>query len=188
MTAAVRDPFLDPRAGALLARWGAPRRALFLDRDGVVNIDHGYVHTPERTEFLPGIFARVRAAIADGAMAIVVTNQAGIGRGYYDEAAFLEYTAWLHRRFAEEDAPLLATYWCPHHPQAGLGDYRVACACRKPQPGMLLAARARFRIDMAGSTMIGDKDSDMEAARAAGVAHRVQLSEDRAGRSYKVVQ
>ena len=143
---AIRAPYLDPAAPTLLARWTTPRRALFLDRDGVVNRDHGYVHTPEQTEFLPGIFERVRAALADGAMAIIVTNQAGIGRGYYHEAAFLDYTAWVHARFAEHGAPVLATYWCPHHPEHGIGHYRIACGCRKPAPGMLLAARDRFGI------------------------------------------
>lgn len=176
MSIAIREPYLDPQADALLAGWTRPRRALFLDRDGVINIDHGYVHTPERTQFLPGIFQRVRDAHAQGLMPIVVTNQAGIGRGYYDEAAFLAYSAWMHARFAEQQAPLLATYWCPHHPEHGLGGYRVACDCRKPRPGMLLAACARFDIHMGESLMIGDKDSDLQAGCSAGT--RAMLAVD----------
>jgi D-glycero-D-manno-heptose 1,7-bisphosphate phosphatase len=152
----------------------APRRALFLDRDGVINLNHGYVHTPERTDWLPGIFERVREAHAAGYLPIIVTNQAGIGRGYYDEAAFLDYTAWVHARFAEQGAPLLATVWCPHHPDAALGDYRVDCACRKPAPGMLLAAAQAFALDLPGSLLVGDKASDLDAGRAAGLT-RVQL-------------
>src|SRR5690606_24836828 len=131
-------PFLDPAAEALLAAAPMPRKALFLDRDGVININHGYVHAPERTDWVPGIFELVADAHARGYLPIVVTNQAGIGRGHYDEAAFLAYTGWVHAQFAQRGAPLLATFWCPHHPDAGIGGYRVACNCRKPEPGMLL--------------------------------------------------
>jgi D-glycero-D-manno-heptose 1,7-bisphosphate phosphatase len=153
----------------LLASRPGPRNALLLDRHGVINVNHGYVHTPARTDWLPGIFDRVREAHVAGYLPIVVTNQAGIGRGYYDEAAFLDYTAWMHARFAEQGAPLLATYWCPHHPDAGIGDYRVACVCRKPAPGMLLAAARDFGIDLTASIFVGDSPSDMDAGLAAGV-------------------
>ena len=99
----IRAPFLDPAADAILAAASAPRRALFLDRDGVINVNHGYVHTAALTEWVPGVFELVAEAHARGYLVIVVTNQAGIGRGYYDEAVFLEYTAWMHARFAERD-------------------------------------------------------------------------------------
>lgn len=165
----IRQPYLDPMAATLVAAWDTPRRALFLDRDGVINLDHGYVHSAAATDFVPGIFALVAAAHARGFRPIVVTNQAGIGRGYYDEAAFLAYTAWMHGEFARRGAPLLATFWCPHHPDAGRGDYRVGCECRKPAPGMLLAAIARFDIDPAHSLLVGDKQGDLDAASAAGV-------------------
>ena len=174
---ALRDPYLDPAAEALLAAHPAPRKALFLDRDGVININHGYVHTPANTDWVPGIFELVAKAHARGYLPIVVTNQAGIGRGRYDEAAFLEYTAWMHAQFAVRGTPLLATFWCPHHAEAGLGDYRVACECRKPQPGMLLAAAERFGLGMDASWMIGDKPSDLEAAAAAGVGGRHLLQD-----------
>ena len=175
---ALRDPFPDPAAEALLAAHPAPRRALFLDRDGVINRNHGYVHTPERTDWVPGIFELVAQARRRGYLPVVVTNQAGIGRGLYDEAAFLDYTAWVHRQFAARGTPLLATYWCPHHPEAGVGDYRVECACRKPQPGMLLAAITRFGIDPAHSLLVGDTPGDMQAAKAVGVrAHLLVESE-----------
>ena len=174
----VRAPFLDPAADALHIATPAPRKALFLDRDGVININHGYVHTPEQTDWVPGIFELVAAAHAHGFLPIVATNQAGIGRGLYAEAAFLDYTTWMHAQFAARGTPLLATYWCPHHPEAGIGDYRVDCDCRKPRPGMLLEAIARFDIDPARSLMIGDKQGDLDAAAAAGVAARLLREQD----------
>ena len=174
----VAAPYLDPTAAEQLSAVAAPRRALLLDRDGVVNVDHGYVHSPEHTTWVPGIFDRVREARAAGYLPIVVTNQAGIGRGHYDEATFLRYTAWVHAAFADHGAPLLATYWCPHHPEAGVGSYRVACACRKPAPGMLLAAAGAFGLDLSASILVGDKASDLAAGRAAGVRRLLQVGDD----------
>ena len=120
----------------------------------------------------------VADAHARGYLPVVVTNLAGIGRGFYDEAEFLAYTAWVHDEFARRGAPLLATYWCPHHPEFGVGDYRVDCACRKPAPGMLLAAIERFAIDPAASLLVGDSPTDLDAARAAGVRARLLRQED----------
>ena len=174
----VRTPYLGPGADELLAGASWPRKALFLDRDGVININHGYVHTPANTDWVPGIFELVAKAHARGYLLIVVTNQAGIGRGLYAEAAFLDYTTWMHAQFAARGTPLLATYWCPHHPEAGIGDYRVDCDCRKPRPGMLLEAIARFDIDPAHSVMIGDKQGDLDAAAAAGVPARLLREQD----------
>ena len=174
----VRTPYLDPAANRLLAVASAPRKALFLDRDGVININHGYVHTPANTDWVPGIFELVADAQARGHACIVVTNQAGIGRGLYDEAGFLAYTAWMHAQVAARGTPLLATYWCPHHPAEGLGDYRVDCDCRKPRPGMLREAIARFDIDPMRSLMIGDKQGDLDAATAAGVPARLLREQD----------
>ncbi|WBX94210.1 D-glycero-beta-D-manno-heptose 1,7-bisphosphate 7-phosphatase [Pseudoxanthomonas mexicana] len=169
---AVADPLVDPAFESVRADGAAPRRALFLDRDGVINVDHGYVHRPEDTQFVDGIFDVCRAAAGKGCLLVVVTNQAGIGRGYYSREAFLDYMAWMHSQFRIEGAPLAATYYCPHHPTEGMGDYRVVCTCRKPQPGMLLAAERRFGIDMAGSVLIGDTVNDMLAGAAAGVGQR----------------
>lgn len=165
----------DPTAAGQLAVAPVPRRALFLDRDGVVNVDHGYVHRPEDTDWVRGIFELVQAARARGYLAIVVTNQAGIARGYYDEETFLDYTAWVHARFRARGAPLLATFYCPHHPSAGIGPLLRACGCRKPQPGMLLAAGAAYGLDLAASCLVGDTESDVEAARAGGVANALRL-------------
>lgn len=168
----VRPPYLDPELPRLLERLPAPRRALFLDRDGVINVDHGYVHTPQQTDWMPGIFDLVAAAHADGYLPVVVTNQAGIARGYYTEEDFLAYTAWMHGEFRRRHVPLAATYFCPHHPEAGLGEYKANCNCRKPQPGMLLAAVRELSLELERSVLVGDKETDVEAARRAGVGER----------------
>lgn len=174
---AISAPYLDPRAAALLVRLPAPRKALFLDRDGVINVNHGYVHTAERTDWIPGIFDLVERADANGFVVVVVTNQAGIARGYYDEGEFERYTAWVHACFSRHGTALLATYHCPHHPAPGAGRQGVACACRKPAPGMLLRAAGDFDISLRDSLLIGDQPSDIEAARRAGVNRTLLFSE-----------
>lgn len=173
----IPPPLMDPAATDLLAVAAPPRRAVFLDRDGVINVNHGYVHSADATEWVPGIFAACARAREHGYLLVVVTNQAGIARGYYDEATFLAYTRWMHAEFASRGVPLLASYYCPHHPEhapAGLPD---GCACRKPQPGMLLAARDAFTLDLGASVMLGDKPSDEAAARAAGVGRFVRVND-----------
>ena len=177
----IAAPFLDPSAVAQLAAAPAPRKALFLDRDGVINLDHGYVHDAANTDFIDGIFDLVRDARALGYLPIVVTNQAGIARGLYSRQTFLEYTRWVHARFAEAGAPLLATFYCPHHPTAGIGDLLRECACRKPRPGMLLAAADAFDLDLATSRLIGDSPKDLQAADAAGVRAARRLDPNAAG-------
>lgn len=177
---AVPSPYCDPAAGLQLQALPGKRKALFLDRDGVINVNHGYVHTADATDWVPGIFELVRQAHLQDYLPVVVTNQAGIGRGYYSEDDFLAYTAWIHGCFAARGTPLLATYWCPHHPQAGTGNYNVACHCRKPAPGMLLAAIERFDIDPARSLLLGDSATDVAAAQAAGVRGHL-LTQDQWG-------
>lgn len=176
MTTSCPGAYLDTRAALWLDAHAAPRRALFLDRDGVINVNHGYVHTVADTDFVPGIFTLVAAARAAGMAPVVVTNQAGIARGLYPEARFLDYTHWVHDEFERRGAPLLATYYCPHHPVAGIGEYRVDCACRKPAPGMLLQAMEDLALDMGRSLLIGDQDSDIAAGLAAGVGGAYKLS------------
>ncbi|PJK14724.1 D,D-heptose 1,7-bisphosphate phosphatase [Lysobacteraceae bacterium NML07-0707] len=176
--ATVRPPYIDPAAKEILAAADTPRRALFLDRDGVINIDHGYVHRPEQTDWMPGIFELCRQACEKGYLLIVVTNQAGIGRGYYNEQQFLEYTAWVHRIFSGKGVPLLATYYCPHHPEAGIGEYLAQCRCRKPRPGMLQAAMRDWDADSTLSLMLGDKDTDMQAAQAADIGRGYRIAKN----------
>ena len=153
----------------------ALRPALFLDRDGVINVNHGYVHTAEQTEFIPGIFELVARARAAGRAVVVVTNQAGIGRGYYSEAQVLDYTAWMQGVFAERGAPLDGVYFCPDHPEHGIGPYKRDTAMRKPGPGMLLQAAAELQLDLARSMLVGDAESDIQAGRAAGLGRTVRF-------------
>jgi len=149
-------------------------RALFLDRDGVINHDSGYTSRVDDFVFVDGIFELCRAARQRGYLLIVVTNQAGIGRGYYTEQDFLALTAWMRARFDEEGAGITDVLYCPYHPTHGQGEYLADSFDRKPNPGMVLRAAERHRISLPASVMVGDKDSDMEAARRAGVATRVQ--------------
>jgi D-glycero-D-manno-heptose 1,7-bisphosphate phosphatase len=154
------------------------RKALFLDRDGVVNIDTGYLHTPDECVFIDGIFELVRAANRADYAVVLVTNQAGIGRGYFSAEQFLAFSDWMLGEFQKQGAQIDRVYHCPHHPEHGIGELRQACGCRKPQPGMFLDACADLDLDMSHSLMIGDKLSDLDAASRAGVAHRFLLVPD----------
>jgi D-glycero-D-manno-heptose 1,7-bisphosphate phosphatase len=154
------------------------RPALFLDRDGVINVEKKYVHRIGDFEFLDGIFDLCRVAAERNMPIVVVTNQAGIGRGYYSEAQFLTLTDWMRARFEEERAPVAAVYCCPYHPEHGIGAYRKESFDRKPNPGMLLRARDELGLDLARSILIGDKGSDIAAAKAAGVGLTVLLGAD----------
>lgn len=152
------------------------RAALFLDRDGVVNVERNYVHRIEDFEFVPGIFELCSSAVALGYLPVVVTNQAGIGRGYYTEADFQSLTAWMRAQFRSRGVDIAGVYHCPYHPSAGVGAYRRESFDRKPNPGMLLRAAHDLRLDLARSAFVGDKDSDMAAGRAAGVRHLLWLT------------
>ena len=145
------------------------RAALFLDRDGVINIDHAYVYKKEDFEFVDGIFELCRRAKQHGFLICVVTNQAGIGRGYYTEANFLELTDWMCTVFCSEGAAIDKVYFCPTHPVHGIGEYKVDSTFRKPGPGMILQAAQDLDIDLARSILVGDKESDIEAGTSAGV-------------------
>ncbi len=151
------------------------RRALFLDRDGVINVDHGYVCSPERTDFIDGIFDIVRLARERAYRVIIVTNQAGIARGYYTERQFMDYMDWMQREFEQRGADFDAVYYCPHHPTQGRGEYRKTCPCRKPAPGMILRARQDHDLDLSRSILVGDKISDIEAGRAAGIGSCIRI-------------
>jgi D-glycero-D-manno-heptose 1,7-bisphosphate phosphatase len=150
-----------------IAAW-RDKPMVLLDRDGVVNVDHGHVATPERFDWMPGAVDAIKLINDAGALVVVVTNQAGIAKGYYTESEYLEFRRWIERQLADMGAHLDATYHCPHHPE-GRGDYRAECACRKPAPGMIVSALAEFGVDPKRAVLIGDKESDVEAAAAAGV-------------------
>lgn len=151
-----------------LASWRR-KPAAFLDRDGVLNVNHGYVHKPEDFEWIEGAPEAVKLLNDAGYLVVVVTNQSGIGRGYYDEAAFHALCAHIDEELRRVGAHIDATYFCPNHPEAGVGPYRTQCEDRKPAPGMLRRAKAKWNIRTEQSFLIGDKPSDMQAAQAFGI-------------------
>jgi D-glycero-D-manno-heptose 1,7-bisphosphate phosphatase len=149
------------------------RKAAFLDRDGVINVDHGYVSSPEQFEFIDGVFDACRHLQQQGYLLIVVTNQSGIGRGYYNEQQFHSLTDWMKAQFESHGVTLTDVFFCPHHPVNANPPYQIDCDCRKPAPGMLLQAIEKYQIDPNQSLMLGDKKADMQAAKAAGVGRKV---------------
>jgi D-glycero-D-manno-heptose 1,7-bisphosphate phosphatase len=146
------------------------RPAVFLDRDGVLNQDIGYAHRPDQIVWVAGVGAAIRRLNDAGFLIFVVTNQAGVARGYYDEAAVLRLHRWMAEALeAAAGARIDAFYYCPHYPEGTREGYGMRCSCRKPAPGMLLRAMADWPVDAARSFLIGDKQSDIQAAEAAGV-------------------
>jgi len=149
------------------------RKAAFLDRDGVINIDHGYTFQSEHFDFIDGVFAACQHLQQLGYLLIVVTNQSGIARGYYSEQDFAVLTSWMKRQFAAHGVRIDGVYYCPHHVEKGQPPYNIDCDCRKPNPGMLTQAIREFGIDPTQSLMIGDKAADMQAAASAGVQRKI---------------
>ncbi|WP_373074057.1 D-glycero-beta-D-manno-heptose 1,7-bisphosphate 7-phosphatase [Sulfurimonas sp.] len=139
-------------------------KALFLDRDGVINVEKDYLYKIEDFEFIDGIFNICQYFINNGYLIIIVTNQSGIGRGYYTEEEYEDLTSWMLGALYEHGIEVTHVYHCPHHP-----DITGSCECRKPKPGMLLQAAKDFDIDLENSVMIGDKERDIEAALNAGL-------------------
>lgn len=154
-----------------------PGRALLLDRDGVINVDHGFVGTIDRFEFRPGIFDLIRAAEDFGYRSVVITNQSGIGRGLYSEGEFQRLSAWMIATAGRHGAVIADVFHCPYHPLAEQEPFRRDSFWRKPNPGMILEARDRLGLDLARSIFVGDRPSDMRAARAAEVGTRILISE-----------
>ena len=149
------------------------RKALFLDRDGVVNLDHGYVHSKDQFDFIDGIFDLVRSARAAGYLVLVVTNQAGIGRGYFTEEDFNVLTDWMCGEFERQKAPIDKVYCSPYHPTAGVGIYRQDHHTRKPRPGMIFKAQEEFNLSLQESILVGDRPTDVWAGIAAGVGTNI---------------
>lgn len=145
------------------------RRAIFMDRDGTISEEVGYMNHLSRYKLLPRSLAAIRMINEAGFLAIVATNQSGVARGYFAEALVGEVHHRLQIWMREGGARLDAIYYCPHHPREGQPPFRADCDCRKPRPGMLQRAALEHDIDLKGSYMIGDSRVDMEAAVAAGV-------------------
>jgi D-glycero-D-manno-heptose 1,7-bisphosphate phosphatase len=139
-------------------------KALFIDRDGVINVDKVHVFRKEEFEFTGGIFDLCSKYSEKGYLILVITNQAGIAKGIYREDDFLKLTDWMTGQFAERGIKISKVYHCPHHP-----DFTGPCACRKPEPGMIIQAIKDFDLDISQCILIGDNDSDLEAGRRAGI-------------------
>lgn len=146
------------------------RRAIFMDRDGTVCDEVGYVNHVERIRLLPRSAEAIRRANAAGFQTIVVTNQAGVARGYFDEDLIHEVHEEIRRLLAEHDARVDAIYYCPHHPEVGSAPYRQVCDCRKPLPGMFHRARDEMGIDLGRSYVVGDSMRDVEAGHRVGAS------------------
>jgi D-glycero-D-manno-heptose 1,7-bisphosphate phosphatase len=145
------------------------RKAAFIDRDGVLNEERAFVHRIEDFVFLPGAIEALRLLKGAGYLLVIITNQSGIARGLYAESDYLALTEHMRERLAAEGVALDAVEYCPHLPDAPVPQYRVDCDCRKPRPGMLRRAAQALDIDLAASLLVGDRLSDIEAGRAAGI-------------------
>lgn len=139
-------------------------KALFLDRDGVVNKEKNYLYKIKEFEFIDGVFEVSRYFQDRGYLIIIITNQAGIARGKYTKKDFNILTKWMIREFEKENIIISKVYYCPHHPE-----FSGKCECRKPKPKMILDAQKEFNIDLSQSILVGDKDSDIEAGINAGI-------------------
>lgn len=148
---------------------GNLRPVAFLDRDGVINVDHNYVHRVDQLEWIDGAAEAIKILNDAGYLVIVVTNQSGIARGFYDEVTLAKFHDHMRRHLADRGASIDALYYCPHHPDGTVAAFARRCDCRKPGSGMLEQASRDFSIDPAASFLIGDKDIDMEAAAAFGI-------------------
>ena len=146
-------------------------KVIFLDHDGVINQEVGYLHKSKNFKFIDGIFEACKYFQSLGFKVIVVTNQSGIARGYYQETDFHILTKWMLVQFYNQDIDILDVFFCPHGPNS-------TCKCRKPKPGMLLEARDKYGINMAKSWMIGDKETDIDAANAAGVSNTILVKSE----------
>jgi D-glycero-D-manno-heptose 1,7-bisphosphate phosphatase len=147
------------------------RKAAFIDRDGVINVDSGFVYRIEDFVFLRGAIEALRQLQAAGYVLVVMTNQSGIARGLYTEADYWRLTDYMRAQLSGAGVHLSAVEHCPHLPDAVIEDYRQDCSCRKPRPGMLHRAAMALNIDLSASILVGDRATDIQAGRSAGVGH-----------------
>jgi D-glycero-D-manno-heptose 1,7-bisphosphate phosphatase len=151
-------------------------KAVFIDRDGTISDEVGYVNHPSRLRLLPGSAEAIRSLNENGWLAVVITNQSGVARGYFTEAVLAETNEVMRRELAAAGARIDALYYCPHHPSAGEAPYRQDCECRKPKPGLIHRAAVDLEVDLAQSWMIGDRYGDVALAHAAGVRSALVLT------------
>lgn len=151
-------------------------RAVFIDRDGTISEEVGYINHRSRFRVFPYAAAAIKHLNDNGWLAIVVTNQAGVARGYFDEAMIKTVHSEMNRELEQQGAKLDAVYYCAHHPSVGEPPYRFDCDCRKPKPGLIMRAAHDFEIDLSASWMVGDRYSDVELAKNAGVHSMFVLS------------
>jgi rfaE bifunctional protein nucleotidyltransferase chain/domain len=154
------------------------RKAAFLDRDGVINKDNGYVHRWEDFEFLPGAIEAMLRLQNDGYLLVIVTNQSGLARGYYSENEYQSLTNSYRLHLSEQGVKVAGIFHCPHHPNGRVQSLALVCNCRKPKPGLLIQAANELGIDLPSSILIGDKPTDIEAARVAGVGRAYSVGAD----------
>ena len=147
--------------------------AVLLDRDDVININHGYVHEPENFDFIEGVFDLAQHTHEPGYKLVVITNQAVIGHGYYSKSDFHQLTQWMCQQFAQTGTPIRQVYFSPFHPSAGLGIYLKDVFSRKPNPGMIFQAKEELVLDLSGSILIGDKPSDIQTGVAVGIGRNL---------------
>lgn len=144
-------------------------KSVFLDRDGVINEERGYVHTPDQFALIPGVVDAIRRLRSSGFKVVVVTNQSGVARGFFSIAAVDLLHRHLQSILTAEGEQVDGIYYCPHHSEGTITGYAVDCDCRKPMPGLLLRAANELCLDLSASYLIGDKLSDIQAGRRAGV-------------------
>lgn len=149
------------------------KAAIFLDRDGTINSDHGYVSQVDDFQFIDGVIEALVELKRMGFLLVIVTNQSGIAKGKYTEEQFMQLTEWMDWSLADRGVDLDGIYYCPHHSEGEVTQYVQQCDCRKPQPGMLLSAANALNIDLAQSYMVGDKLIDIQAGKAAGVKSNI---------------
>jgi D-glycero-D-manno-heptose 1,7-bisphosphate phosphatase len=158
-------------------------KALFLDRDGIINVDHGYVYEIDKFEFTEGLFDLLRIFVKKGYLLFVVTNQSGIGRGYYGEDDFQTLTKWMLATLQKEGIEITSVAHCPHAPLE-------RCICRKPATGMVDKIFIKYPIDLENSWLIGDKQSDIDLARNSGICHSIGIGKrtiEKATYSFKTI-
>ena len=151
-------------------------KALFLDRDGVVNYDYGYVHSVKNLEFIEGIFDICKIAKALDYSVIIITNQSGIGRGYYSEETFRRFMEYILSSFDMRGVTITDYYYCPYHSEKGIGKFKKESYFRKPNPGMIYKAAFDYSISLPHSLLIADKMTDIEAGNRAGIGRNILLN------------